>query len=109
MCPGQRIAFATVFGGVLLSSSVFAQVSFINPNGTGGYTILTPGQRNGTTFVPPNDSGGFTTIMPGAQNGTTFINPNGLGGFTEITPGKNTHQRGNFSMGLPGILRGGSE
>jgi predicted RNA-binding protein with TRAM domain len=69
---------------------VFAQTTFINPNGVGGYTIITPGQRNGMTFVNPNGIGGFTAITPGARNGTTFINPDGVGGFTVFTPGQNS-------------------
>jgi hypothetical protein len=92
-----------LLAALLYAGPVFAQTSFINLNGLGGgYTIITPGQRNGTTFVNPNGVGGFTAITPGARNGTTFVNPNGLGGFTTITPG----QRPNFSFGsrLPSQL-----
>jgi hypothetical protein len=62
--------------------SALAQTSFINPNGVGGYTIITPGAP--TTFVNPNGVGGYTSITPG--QGTTFINPNGLGGYNVIKP-----------------------
>jgi len=101
---GTKSAFFAflLFAAPVNVRSVFAQTSFINPNGIGGYTIITPGQRNGTTFVNPNGVGGFTAITPGARNGTTFINPNGLGGFTTITPGQRPNL--NFGSRLPSQL-----
>lgn len=60
-----------------------AQVTFVNPNAGGGYTVITPGQS--PTFIDPNGGGGFTAIRPGSP--PTFINPNGAGGYTIMTPG----------------------
>lgn len=74
------LAVALSISGIAGAS---AQTSFMNPNGAGGYTVITPGQS--PTFINPNGAGGYVAITPGQS--PTFINPNGAAGYTTITPG----------------------
>jgi len=79
-----------LLGILLLASAAAAEpLTFVNPNGMGGYTILQPGSNQPPTFVNPNGMGGYTVLQPGGQP-PAFINPNGMGGYTIIQPGAAT-------------------
>lgn len=77
MCRVMSLAVAVLLVSV---GDALAQTSFVNPNGAGGYAVITPGQS--PTFINLDGSGGYTAITPSQP--PTF-NLNG-GGFNVTMP-----------------------
>jgi hypothetical protein len=73
-------------GLALVSGSALAQLTVLNPDGSGGYIARTPGTDQ-MTFFHPDGSGNFVVQTPG-ESPMGFMHPDGSGGYIIQTPGQ---------------------
>jgi hypothetical protein len=79
----KRIVIGTA-AALLVRGLALAQNSYIQPDGSGGYTSITPSVPNSTTYFHPDGAGGYNVMTPG--RGNAYIQPDGSGGYNVIRP-----------------------